>query len=109
MSSSFVFVGFRDKTEACTLREYPYERLTAAPAVDKWEYTDFVIDDTLGRRVTPSLLRARQRLLRCRQMSNSPPRVQTSGGLLVSEAFHLQSRCAATNASAIHRPQIRVC
>ena len=43
-----------------------------------------VIHDTRGRRGSPSLLRARQRLLRCRQMTNGPPRVQASGGLLVS-------------------------
>ena len=65
-------------------RECPYERLAVAPAGDIWEYTDLVIHDTRGRRVSPSLLRARQRLLRCRQMTNSPPWVQASGGLLVS-------------------------
>jgi hypothetical protein len=65
-------------------RECPYERLAVAPAGDIWEYTGLVIHDTRGRRASPSLLRARQRLLRCRQMTNSPPWVQASGGLLVS-------------------------
>jgi len=45
-----------------------------------------VIHDTLGRRVSPTLLRARQCLPRCRRMTNSPPRVQTLGGLLVSQS-----------------------
>lgn len=64
--------------------ECPHEHLAVAPAGDIWEYTDLVIHDTRGRRVSPSLLRARQRLLRCRQMTNSPLRVQASGGLRFS-------------------------
>lgn len=40
----------------------------------------FVIHDTRGRRDSPSLLRARQRLLRCRQMTNSPPRCKPRAG-----------------------------
>lgn len=80
----FVNVGSRDERESKHLPECPYERLAVAPAGDQWEYNGSVIHDTLGRRVSPSLFRARQRLLRCRQMTNSPPRVQASGGLLVS-------------------------
>ena len=65
------------------LPECPYEHLAVAPAVDTQEYTGAVIYETLGRRVSPSLSRAHQRLLRCRQMTNSPPRAEASGGLLV--------------------------
>jgi hypothetical protein len=80
----FVNVGSRDERESMHLPECPYERVAVDPAGDPWEYTGCVIHDTRGRRVSPSLFRARQRLLRCRQMTNSPPLVQASGGLLVS-------------------------
>lgn len=84
--------------------ECPYEHLVMAHAVDTKEYTAFVIHDTLGRRVSPSLLRARQRLLRCRQMTNSPPRVQVSGGLLVFGGLPLAiAVCCRTTARGSHR------
>lgn len=63
--------------------EYPYVRLAVLIAADMQEYTGPVMCGTQGRRVSPSLLRARQRALRCRQMTNNPPPVQASGGLLV--------------------------
>ena len=73
-----------------------------APAGDIWEYTGSVIHDTRGRRVSPSLLGARQRLLRCRQMTNSPPRVQASGGLLVSERLPSAFAECLRGASPVH-------
>jgi len=38
---------------------FPYEHLALRLAIAPEVYTDFVVHDTLGHRVSPSLLRAR--------------------------------------------------
>ena len=65
------------------LPECPYDGIAVALLPVHRHILISVIHDTLGGRVSLTLLSARERLLRCHRMTNSPPPVQASGGLRV--------------------------
>lgn len=60
-----------------------------------------VILDTLGGRVSLLPSTARQRLLRCHRMINSPPLVQASGGLLIFAGQSARVHSSVTSAIVV--------